>query len=133
MMENGAELKKAIDDRSHEIIEFVKLFAKQSYEIFVKDKNGGKKQFTELVTASAQACCVEEFKLYITYKGSKKGTEGLWKNLSNKFNKIIDDLMLKVADDIKKDDEAVRLEVLKRFCGYLMWREHADLSEQGGK
>ncbi|MCL2426607.1 MAG: hypothetical protein FWD05_09760 [Oscillospiraceae bacterium] len=120
---NEIELTKAIDNFAPKIIEKVNNFVKA----FEKDiKNNGKRQFIELVEAAAHACCVDEFKLYIAYKGSKSGTEKLWtRAVVNLFNKTIDDLCKDIADQIKKDNELVRLAVIQRFCGYLMWRTSA--------
>jgi len=147
MNETNQVLNKAIDDSTEEIIKLVDEFAKENSAKIVgthdkkKDGKAGKRQFTDLVEAAGQTCCINEFKLYIEYKGSKKGTSNLWDGLAKPFNKKIDDLMV-VADKIIKsvraenediEDERVKIEVLKRFCGYLMWRTHADISMEGGR
>ena len=36
-----------------------------------------------------------------------------------------------IIKEIKENNETVKLEILKRFCGYLMWRTHSDI--QSGK
>ena len=132
--ETAASLKNEIDERAPQIIEHVNGFAKQHFEIITKTRDG-KKQFVDLVEAASQACCIDEFKLYIKYKGAKEGTRKLWGNLANPFNEKIDELMRTVANEIAEgnDTETVKLEVLRRFCGYLMWRTHADISERGGR
>ena len=132
MTETRAALKNAIDDRARDIIDLVNDFAKQNGDTITKTRDG-KKQFVDLVEAASQACCIDEFKLYIKYKGAKEGTRSLWGGLANPFNAKIDKLMETVADKIEKDNEIVKLEVLRRFCGYLMWRAHADISEGVGR
>jgi len=136
MSELNTELKKAIDGKAPEVIKLVDELAKKpQYRKPIGSsggKKGGKRQFTDLVAAAAQACCIDEFKLYIKYKAAKEGTRGVWYDLADPFNAKVDDLMKTVADEIKQNDETVRLEVLKRFCGYLMWRAHADIAAQGG-
>jgi hypothetical protein len=131
MTEKIASLKQDIDKQAHIIIKLVDEFAKQHNDAITKTRDG-KKQFVDLVEASAQACCIDEFKLYIKYKGAKEGTRSLWGGLANPFNAKIEKLIEDVANKIDKDSEIVKLEVLKRFCGYLMWRTHADISERGG-
>jgi len=150
MIDERTALKNAIDKRAPDIINLVNDFANQHFDVITRTRDG-KRQFTELVEAAAQTCCINEFKLYIKYKGAKEGTRSLWGNLANPFNAKIDSLVETVADDIvkkdktddivkkdkadetEKDNEAVRIEVLKRFCGYLMWRVHADISMRGGR
>ena len=132
MAESRAALTKSIDEKAGDIIAVVNGFAKQNYGTITRTRDG-KKQFVDLVEAAAQACCIDEFKLYIKYKGAKEGTRSLWGNLANPLNASIDKLMEGVADKIEKDNETVKLEVLRRFCGYLMWRAHADISDQGGR
>lgn len=143
--ETLASLKKSIDEWTPAIIALVNGFANQHFDAITRTRDGkkqdGKKQFVDLVEAAAQACCIDEFKLYIKYKGAKEGTRSLWGGLSNSFNVKIDELMKEVADKIEKaignlqamDSEIIKLEVLKRFCGYLMWRTHADISAGGGQ
>ena len=133
MVESRVVLKESIDERAKDIIAIVNEFAKTYSEIITSSSETRKKQFVDLVEAASQACCVDEFKLYIKYKGAKEGTRSLWGNLANPFNARIDALIEKVADEIDKDNEDVRLEVLRRFCGYLMWRTHADIAERGGR
>jgi len=132
MAESRVALKKSIDEKASEIIALVDGFSKQYHEEITRTRDG-KKQFVDLVEAAAQACCIDEFKLYIKYKGAKEGTRSLWGGLASPFNARIDKLMKDVADSIDKDNETVKLEVLRRFCGYLMWRAHADISERGGR
>ena len=132
MIESRATLKQEIDNNARCIIALVDEFARQNKDIITKTRDG-KKQFVDLVEAAAQACCIDEFKLYIKYKGAKEGTRSLWGGLARPFNDTIDKLISDVADKIEEGDEIVRLEVLKRFCGYLMWRAHADISEWGGR
>jgi hypothetical protein len=132
MTETGLNIKNAIDERAPDIIRLVDEFARQHYDAITKTRDG-KKQFVDLVEAAAQACCIDEFKLYIKYKSAKEGTRSLWGSLANPFNAKIDKLIETVANKIEADNETVKLEVLKRFCGYLMWREHADISERGGR
>lgn len=132
MAETRAVLKNSIDKKAPEIISLVDGFAKQHYDTITRTRDG-KKQFVDLVEAATQACCIDEFKLYIKYKGAKEGTRGLWGGLANPFNAKIDELVSTVADKIEANNETVKLEVLKRFCGYLMWRAHADISERGGR
>jgi len=117
------EITKAIDNFAPKIIENVNEFVKSQEKNI---KVNGKKQFSELVEAAAHACCVDEFKLYIAYKGSKRGTEKLWtRELVSSFNKTIDSICEDIADKIKQGDEEIRLAVIQRFCGYLMWRTSA--------
>jgi len=130
--DSNVTLKNAIDNRARDIIKLVNAFAQQHHDAITRTRDG-KKQFVDLVEAAAQACCIDEFKLYIKYKGAKEGTRSLWGGLANPFNARIDKLIKDVADKIEEGDETVRLEVLKRFCGYLMWRAHADISERGGR
>jgi len=132
MTEPGAALKVTIDEKGRDIVKLVNEFADQHFDTITKTRDG-KKQFTDLVEAAAQACCIEEFKLYIKYKGAKEGTRSLWGGLAYPFNLMIEKLIREVANKIDEDNEAVKLEVLKRFCGYLMWRAHADISERGGR
>jgi hypothetical protein len=133
MVGTSKGLKNAIDDNAEKIIRHVNTFAKQ-IEWNDMDRKEGKKQFTELIEAAGQACCINEFQLYITYKGSKEGTRKIWGNLVKPFNDQINSLMDEVAVAIENileskenEREHIRLEVLKRFCGYLMWRTHADI------
>ena len=132
MTEPGAVIRKSIDDEARSIIRLVNGFVDQHFDTITKTRDG-KKQFVDLVEAAAQACCIDEFKLYVKYKGAKEGTRSLWGGLANPLNARIDKLMEDVADKIDKGNETVRLEVLKRFCGYLMWRALADISERGGR
>ena len=131
-------LKNSIDTRAPEIIALVNKFADQHNKTIMEQRDV-KNQFVDLVEASAQICCIDEFKLYVRYKSSKKGTRALWSKLARPLCLIIDELINKVAvniaqiEQIAKDKtlktETINIEVLKRFCGYLMWRVHADVSE----
>lgn len=141
MDETKVSLKKAIDKEVPKIINSVIAFASRHREAITRTRDG-KKQFNDLVEASAQACCIDEFKLYIKYKGAKEGTRSLWGGLATHFNSAIDELMKQVEDNISNgidkdkyqvDHETVRLEVLRRFCGYLMWRANADIADRGGE
>jgi len=132
MVESKVIWKEAIDQKAPQIINLVNEFATMNFDTITRTRDG-KKQFVDLVEATGQACCIDEFKLYVKYKGAKEGTRSLWGNLANPFNAKIDELMTTVADEIEKNSEPLKLEVLKRFCGYLMWRELADISERGGR
>ena len=135
-------LKGMIDDKAKDILRLVKKFADQNYKK-ITDIRDVRKQFNELVEASAQASCIDEFKLYVRYKGAKEGSRNLWADISMPFNATVDELMkdvanviineYKVAKDDAKDAEFIKLAVLNRFCGYLFWRIHADVSEKGGR
>ena len=131
MNEKDTVFKKAIDNEVPSIIALVNEFSKNNHGTITKTRDG-KKQFVDLVEASGQACCIDEFKLYIKYKGSKDGTRSLWGGLADPLIVQIDEL-IKIANKIEDNNENVKLEVLKRFCGYLMWRTHADISGQGGR
>ena len=135
-------LKGMIDNKAKVILHLVKKFADQNYKK-IMDISYVSKQFNELVEASAQASCIDEFKLYIRYKGAKEGSRNLWSSISIPFNATVDELMndvanviineYKAANDNAKDEESIKLAVLNRFCGYLFWRVHADVSEKGGR
>jgi len=131
MNDKKSALKKAIDKKTPEIITLVNNFAKRNYDVITKTRDG-KRQFTELIEAAAQACCVDEFKLYIRYKGAKEGTRSLWGGLANPLNAQINELSKTLAKDIANECgeniEIVDLDVLRRFCGYLMWCAHADIT-----
>lgn len=141
MSGKGVTLKAAMDRKAPDMIKSVNRFADLHRDAITKTKDG-KRQFVDLVEAAGQASCVEEFKLYIQYKGSKDGTRGLWGKLAAPFNEAISELMVNVGNEAAKnicqtgaeeEKEYVRLEVLRRFCGYLMWRVHADIAERGGR
>ena len=142
MNEMSISLKVMIDNKAPEIIALVNKFADQHYKTIIAQREV-KKQFVDLLEASAQICCIDELKLYIKYKSSKEGTRSLWGNLATPLCITIDELIDNVASDIAKDEqfakdktikaETINIEVLKRFCGYLMWREHADVSEKGAR
>ena len=130
-------------ERAAEIVRRAEAFAeeqKESIRGHVRDekKGEGKRQFNSLVEAAAQTCCIDEFKLYIAYKGAKEGTRGIWKELTIPFNQEVDGLRGLATDLVKdsdgvlesKDMEDVHLEVLRRFVGYLMWKANILIAEK---
>ncbi len=147
--ETKAKIKTAIDYKAVKMINIIKenftfdpdkpLDESPSSYQNVIEKKEGKRQFIDLIEASSQACCIDEFKLYIEYKGSKEGTKKVWAGYAKIFNEVIKELMDEIADKIVEelkqatvevDTEIVRLEVLQRFCGYLMWHASADFSRK---
>jgi len=89
--------KIAIDKKAPQIIGLVNEFATKHFNTITQTRDG-KKQFVDLVEAAEQACCIDEFKLYVKYKGAKEGTRSLWGNLANPFNAKIDELITTVRN-----------------------------------
>jgi hypothetical protein len=93
----------------------------------------GYKQFADILMACRKATCVDEFKLYILYKGSKENSAwGRWlgeKSLSKYLNDLIDGRLKEIAQEIaakkelgaEDDFDDIYLAVLEKFLGYLYW------------
>jgi hypothetical protein len=102
-------------------------------ELLIREKEMGYKQFADILMACRKATCVDEFKLYIAYKGSKEGSA--WgkkldeRSLSDHLNDLIDGRLKKIAQEIankekfgsKESLEDIYLAVLDKFLGYLYW------------
>ena len=130
-----------IDEYSSEIIKRMKGFTGDNRPDLCNQANGGgKKQFNDVMQAANSACCVEEFKLYISYKGVKQGTKEYWGEISDSLNTQVDKLrdlakeVIKQAHDrqVEFPEDDVHLEVVKRYMGYLMWQVNVLMGE-GGK
>ncbi|HEX3047945.1 MAG TPA: hypothetical protein VHY08_24550 [Bacillota bacterium] len=153
----SVELKKQIDSYSNEFLMILEewIHKKRKYEKFdfkqnekkEEDKtigqllcqgnndrdNIGYKQFADILMACRRAYCVNEFKLYIAYKGSKDNSS--WrqeldrKSLSEHLNELITTQLKKLADEIadkklpaiEESFEDIYLAVLDKFLGYLYW------------
>jgi hypothetical protein len=127
--------RKAIDAKKRKIIEKVKKFVReQSTTIENNRRSLGKRQFSGLVDAGAQACCFEELELLISYKGTKgrgnAGSGGLPEELAKSL--VVELRNLKnLAKSIKESDcagvfadlseEVIHLDIVRLFLGYLFW------------
>ena len=113
-----ADQKKELDKHTPVLIEKTDAFV-----TLIKHRKDWEKpkgtQFTGLVEAGQQASCVEELQLFIKYKEAKQGTSKQWRGLAVPLVKLIDDVCALVAPEL-------RLALVQRFLGYLMWNAHAN-------
>jgi hypothetical protein len=98
--------------------------------VYVIDNKNGKTQFNDAMEAAAQSSGVEEFKLYILYKGVKESTKGMWKNFGPPLISSIDEICNENINIIRNkaklqdtyySDKDIKLDLLRRYLGYIMW------------
>jgi hypothetical protein len=133
-----AILEAKIDEKAPELVRRVIAFSDKNAGRIANSGKNGKKQFNDIMEAAGQACCVEEFCLYVSYKGSKEGTKPMWGDLADPFNKEVAALRQLArafypsgADE--RTIEKAHLELLKRFTGYLMWKANVMIENQKSK
>lgn len=149
----SVELKKQIDNHSKDFLIILEDWIHKTRKYFLQrekievDKTIGQlfikgndekdiigyKQFADILMACRRANCIDEFKLYIAYKGSKDTSS--WgqkldnKTLSEHLNDLISDKLKDIAKgiydqkvpSIKESFEDIYLAVLEKFLGYLYW------------
>jgi hypothetical protein len=85
--------------------------------------------------AAAQAVAIDEFKLYLAYKGAKEGTRSLWAGLAAPFN-VEADRLSELTDEnpetlTEEEKQQMHIELLRRFTGYMMWKANVLIRRAG--
>ena len=142
-IQERALCQNLIDQSSSDIIQTLYEFINNDIvkNSITKDKEG-KKQFNDFMEAAIRASSIAELELYIAYKGTKRGSEKIWKDLAKPtidhikpdgalklISEQIKDVALKKHEqDLSFDD--IHIEVVRRFAGYLMWKAHIMIEEK---
>lgn len=100
------------------------------------NRGPGKVQFKNLMDATGQAACIEELLLFISYQKSKKsGWEAVCcdgKDMAEyvavSFMKVEDEVYEILKKELaqkeidSEDERLLRLEIAKKYMGYLYWK-----------